>query len=185
MTPRRLPFEALPWQRLLGRGAGWQRTLAGAVLLASAVVLALAAWQAVQAQRQRATLLNDWAQRSKVRPPAPLSAPRAATQAPSAEALRQLDMATARLNMPWPVLFNAVERRTVRGVALLALEPDARAGLVQLTAEARTLDELLAYAEALGRDRAFSSVRLGQHEQRGQEPGQPVRMTLVAVPAQR
>jgi hypothetical protein len=67
-------------------------------------------------------------------------------------------------------------------VALLTIEPDARTGNVALTAEARSLDDLLAYAEALGQDAAIASVNMSQHDLRAQEPGQPVRMILSINP---
>jgi transcriptional regulator with XRE-family HTH domain len=100
----------------------------------------------------------------------------------SAEALRQMDAVAARLNVPWSDVLDAIERSTTQRVALLTLEPDAGTGNVALTAEARSLDELLNYAEVLGEDAAVASVRLGQHDLRPQEPGQPVRMTLSIAP---
>jgi Tfp pilus assembly protein PilN len=85
---------------------------------------------------------------------------------------------TARLNVPWSDVLDAIERSTTQKVALLALEPDARTGSVALTAEARSLDDLLSYVEGLGQDAAVASVRMGQHDLRAQDPGHPVRMTL-------
>lgn len=170
------------WHHLLGRGSRWERTGLLVLLAFAAAALGGVAWQRqvladeqaqVQAQLARARAAAAAVDRPVVRPPA--------VQTP-ADTLRQMDAAVGRLNVPWSAVFDAIERNAQQPVALLALEPDARAGTVGLTVEARSLDDLLRYAHALGQDAAMASVRLGQHDQRLQEPGQPVRMTLSINP---
>ncbi len=180
MKPDRIRFgKTRWWHRLLGRGTRWEQTGLAMALLLSASLLAWLAWhlQELEQQRERLQLALDQARAPVTRP-----APRPLGLVIPAEALRQMDAVTARLNVPWSDVLDVIERSATPKVALLALEPDARAGSINLTAEARSLEDLLAYAEALGQDTAVASVDLGQHDLRAQEPGQPVRMTLSISP---
>lgn len=170
------------WQRVLGLGSRAERIgLAMSLAMASAA-LGWVAWErhALTLQLSQAQSAVERAKASAVS----VTRPAARTAGPStpADTLRQMDAAVGRLNVPWSAVLDAIERSTTQAVALLALEPDARTGSVGLTVEARTLDELLLYAQALGQDPAVASVRMGQHDQRTQEPGQPVRMTLSISP---
>lgn len=174
-----ISFDNTWRQRLLGRGS-WRERLASAVTLLIALsLLGGATWQhhVLVLEQERLIVAVEQARAPVTRP-----VPRPSRPITPAESFRQMDAATARLNVPWSDVLDAIERSTTQRVALLTLEPDARTGSVALTAEARTLDDLLNYAEALGQDPAVASVRLGQHDQRAQEPGQPLRLTLSISP---
>lgn len=179
MKPARMSFENAWWHRLLGRGSRWERTGLVMALLVGLSALGWMVWQrhVLGLEQERLQAALDQAQAPVARP-----SPRPLPPATPAETLRQMDAVTARLNVPWSDVLDAIERSTTQKVALLTLEPDARTGSVALTAEARSLDDLLSYAEALGQDAAVASVRMGQHDLRAQEPGQPVRMTLSISP---
>jgi len=179
VKPVRVTFDDTWSHRLLGRGSKRERFGLFVIFLAALSALCSVAWQRhvlglEQAQLQAAL---DEASTHVARP-----VPRPSRPAMPAETLRQVDAVTARLNVPWSDVLDAIERCTTQKVALLTLEPDARTGSVALTAEARSLDDLLNYAEALGQDAAIAAVRMGQHDLRAQEPGQPVRMTLSISP---
>lgn len=179
MKAARISFEDTWMQRLLGRGARWERTGLVMALLFALCALGWTVWQShmLGLEQKRLEAALDLAQAPVARPrPDPLP------PATPAETLRQMDAVTARLNVPWSDVLDAIERSTTQKVALLTLEPDARTGSVALTAEARSLDDLLNYAEALGKDVAIATVRMGQHDLRAQEPGQPVRMSLSISP---
>jgi len=179
VKPARITFDSTWSHRLLGRGSGRERVGLSLILLAALSALGYVAWQrhALGLEQIQLQAAIDQFQSEVTRP-----APRPSRPTTSAETLRQMDAVTARLNVPWSDVLDAIERRSTQKVALLTLEPDARSGSVALTAEARSLDDLLAYAEALGQDAAVASVRMGQHDLRTQEPGQPVRMTLSIAP---
>lgn len=179
MKPVHISFANTWWQGLLGRGPRWERNCIVIFMLAALCALSWMVWQlhVLGLEQARLQAAIDQAQ-------APLARAVAHTTALAmpAEALRQMDATTARLNVPWSDVLDAIERSTTQKVALLTLEPDARTGSVALTAEARSLVDLLNYAEALGNDAAVASVRLGQHEVQAREPGQPARMTLSISP---
>jgi len=179
MKPPRIAFNNTWIDRLLGRGPSWERACFVMILLIAVSALGWAARQrqVLGLEQERLQAALDQAQAPVARP-----VPRASRPVTPPETLRQMDAVTARLNVPWSDVLDAIERSTTQRVALLTLEPDARTGNVALTAEARSLDDLLNYAEALGQDAAVASVRMGQHDLRAQEPGQPVRMTLSISP---
>lgn len=181
MKPPRITFDSTWRRRLLGRGSSWERAIFVLALVLASTALGGVAWQAhtldLEQTRLRAAVLQ--AQVVVARP-----APRPVQTSTPLETLRQMDRVTGRLNVPWTDLFDAIERTASQKVALLTLEPDARTGSIALTAEARSLDDLLSYAEALGQDPAVAVVRMAQHDLRAQEPGQPVRMILSVSPNQ-
>jgi Tfp pilus assembly protein PilN len=154
--------------------------LTGLVLLAALLALGAVAWctfrMALEQQALETEISRVQGRADRVPRPIP-------KRAMSAELLRQIDATTARLNTPWSDVLNAIERNASDKVALLTLEPDANTGTVALTAEGSSLENLLAYAEALGSDPVVASVRMAQHELRVQDAGQPVRLTLSVSPS--
>lgn len=175
-----LKLETRAAPRLLGRGSPAARWAGATALLLTISAFGLVVAMDWRAAERLATLQDQWAQATAQRQPA---RPPAALPAQPRDLLLQWDQITARLNVAWPELFDTLERRTPDGVAVLSLEPDARNAQVAITAESRSLPELLAYARALEGDPAVAAVRLGQHDLRAQVPGQPVRLTLTLTPA--
>lgn len=85
-----------------------------------------------------------------------------------------------RLNLPWRTLFDSVQDTTPPGVALLALEPDARKQTIRITAEARGSDEMIAYIEQMQQQELFSAVSLIHHEINEQDRNRPIRFQVDA-----
>ncbi|HWJ95291.1 MAG TPA: PilN domain-containing protein [Telluria sp.] len=85
-----------------------------------------------------------------------------------------------QLNLPWRELRDAVRAATPQGVALLALEPDAKKQAVRLTAEARTSEDMVGYVERLKQQPLFASVVLARHEISDQDPNRPLRFQVDA-----
>ena len=135
MKPVRISFANTWSQRLIGRGSRLERTSLVAALLVALSAVGWVVWQGnvLGLEQTRLQAALDRAQVPFARPvlrPAPPATP--------AETLRQMDAVTARLNVPWSDVLDAIERSTTQKVALLTLEPDARTGSVALTAEARS-----------------------------------------------
>lgn len=182
MRRPRMGFESTWGLRCWGRGTAFQRGLSVLALVLAAAALAVVALRIQQLVGEEADLRQKLLATTAARPAtvaAGLPAKRPALP------LRQLEQATAQLNVPWSDIFDTIERRTPRTVALLALEPDGKTGSVALSVEARKLDDLWAYAQALGEDSAIRAVRIANHEMRQQEPGQPVRLSLTMNMARR
>lgn len=82
---------------------------------------------------------------------------------PDAQTLADVRRANAiieQLVVPWDALFDAVESADLPGLAVLALTPNARDRSVRLAGEARSMDDLLAYADRLAAQPALSQVHL-------------------------
>jgi len=99
---------------------------------------------------------------------------------------RRLDEALVRANTvaldlarPWDKAFVALESAEHPGVAVLAVEPDSKRTELRLVAEAPDVMAMLAYVELLRAAPQFTRLTLQQHELRAEEPGRPVRFTLV------
>lgn len=164
---------------LLGHTAHrWQQGLALTLLVAAATALAGAAWQAWQL-RQQATALTEATDALASMPARPARAPATPVPgAPAAQEARAWHQVMARLNTPWPAIFDALDRATPAGVALLGIDPRPAEGSIRIQAEARTLDELLKYTAQLQAAPPFGQVLLVKHETHEQDPQRPVRLTL-------
>lgn len=175
MKPVRIDFAPRSFARTLYRTplAAW--LLAGFALLLC-VAAALAGADLMARQRDHEQQLAALQARSNVPlaapvvPAAPISEPQAAA----------VNGAVMQLNLPWRALQEAVASATPAGVALLALEPDARKRMLRISAEARTSDEMIDYVARLKREELFSDVALTRHEINDQDPNRPIRFELDA-----
>jgi Tfp pilus assembly protein PilN len=181
MKPPVLVFEtpAAGWAvNLLGARAsalGWF----GLVLAVSGFVwLVSAGWQLAHAEQRRTALQ---ARLDAGRVPT-VQAPTRSTgseRALNAQRVRAWNAVARQLNTPWTALLDTLEALTPADVALVAVEPDAMQGTVRLQAEARTLQALLAYEQALRAAPLFHAVALARHETNENESVRPVRLHLV------
>lgn len=125
--------------------------------------------EAVQAQA-----LAVAARTQAARAPAPARAPVAPAQADAVNA------AVLQLNLPWRALHDSVQSATPAGIALLALEPDAKRRSLRITAEAKSSDDMIGYVEQLRRQDWFDTVALVRHEINEQDPNRPIRFQIDA-----
>lgn len=93
-----------------------------------------------------------------------------ARKAPPAK-VSQEELAAARdtvqrLATPWSKLFGALESAATDQVALLAIEPDPRAGTVTISGDSKDYLAALTYVLNLSRADELSSVQLVRHEQK-------------------
>lgn len=85
-----------------------------------------------------------------------------------------------KIAVPWEELFKAVETVESERIALLALEPDAKAGTLSLGGEARDYPALLTYVARLEQAKPLHDVNLMRHEIRHDDPGHAVAFTITA-----
>jgi hypothetical protein len=153
------------------------RPWAGVCLaLLAAGVLAATAWQGWALEtgnREEASLL---ARRTVAAAPLP---PRKLTEAERVR-FAQASAVAGELGAPWSDLLAAFEEHGNGDVGLLKLEPDARAGLVRVTAQVRNTRALFAYVRALEADPRLDRVVLTNHQIERTIPGMPLRFTLQA-----
>ena len=176
MKPLRLNFESgkrTPWRLLAGRPGGIAGTVGALTLVLALGGLAALLWELAQVRQHVAAAESALRALGRNVPAAPIS--RAVLNAQQRTAWKNL---VAQLNMPWATMLGGLEAVTSDDVALVSIEPDARQRSVRLQAEAKTLDALLAYAQALKGTEPFADVVPVKHETNEQDPNRPVRLTL-------
>jgi len=94
--------------------------------------------------------------------------PRAAPNRPSAPVPGQQagERARAALVRPWDAVWRGLETATPDGVALLGIDASAAQMDTRLLAEARAMDDAIAYVEALRALPRVRAAQLTQHERR-------------------
>jgi Tfp pilus assembly protein PilN len=137
--------------------------------------LALAGWTAWHDGQLDRAIAAQLAEQSRLN-----ATPRLARAARVASAPGQAGTVQAdeQLSLPWNALLSRLEKVQSRQVALLSLEADGRKTEATLTAEARSLNDMLAYIETLKRDAGFRSVTLSSHVLREEDPQLPYRFVL-------
>lgn len=176
MRRLRIDFAPYSWWRLSAQLSplGWLAACAGLLLCTSAL---LVGWRATQRyQRLGLELHHQQALHSVYtashRPSQPQTI--GASQADAVNA------AIGQLNLPWRDVLDAIEVATPATIALVTLEPDAKKHQVQVEAEAKTGDEMIAYVEQLKHQPLFDEVVLTRHEVNVQDPNKPIRFQLYA-----
>jgi len=86
-----------------------------------------------------------------------------------------------RLATPWAGLFGALESAASDQVALLAVEPDSKAGKVLISGEGKDYLAALTYVLNLSRAEALSGVQLVRHEMKPEDPQRPVSFAVSAT----
>lgn len=105
----------------------------------------------------------------------------ASTTPPSAEDFAFARDAFRRLSTPWSRLFAALEGAQSDRVALLAIEPDAEAGSVTISAEARSYLDALTYVANLDGQKTLERVHLVRHEVSRGNSARPLSFTVSAA----
>ena len=144
---------------------------AGGLLLAAGV--ALAGWTAWQDAQTRQALAEAVAAAPQ---PSAAAVRRAPAVAGDAQAVAH--QARAQLATPWDALFVRLETNVPKGIALLALEADARKTEATLTAEARSARDMLAWVEQLKLEAGFATVVLASHALQENDPQRPLRFVV-------
>ena len=85
-----------------------------------------------------------------------------------------------RLSTPWDKLFSALEGAASDQVALLSIEPDAKARTVTISGDSKDYLAALTYVLNLGRSDALSHVQLARHEIRLNDPQKSVGFSVSA-----
>ena len=162
----RLDFMARaprPW-------AGLVLCIAAAGLLVTA---AASAWQLERDNRDRLALVNERA--ARLLPPPP----RKLTEAERVR-LAQATRVAGELRAPWADLLATFEEHGKNDIGLLKLEPDAKAGIVRVTGQARNTAALFAYLRELEADARLTQVALTTQQSERETPGQPLRFVIQA-----
>jgi Tfp pilus assembly protein PilN len=104
----------------------------------------------------------------------------AAARPASADELAAARDTVQRLSLPWAKLFAAIESAASDQVALLAIEPDPRAGTVKITGDSKDYLAALTYVLNLSKAEGLSGVQLVRHESKANDPQRTVAFTISA-----
>jgi len=137
------------------------------------VGVGLSCWQLELGNRQDSQLINQRSARLLPPPPRKLS---------EAERVRlaQAERVAGELRAPWSEVLAAFDEHGQPDIGLLKLEPDAKAGVVRVTGQARNTATLFEYLKGLEADPRLVQVLLTTHQTERDTPGQPLRFTIQA-----
>lgn len=96
------------------------------------------------------------------------------------EAVARSNEVARELSRRWDRVFLALESAKAPDVALLAIEPDPRKGVLRVTAEAKGKNAMLDYVDRLQAAQSLQRVMLDSHEVLSQVPEKPVRFVVTA-----
>jgi Tfp pilus assembly protein PilN len=75
-----------------------------------------------------------------------------------------VNLAVARLNLPWDNLLDAIEAATPAQIALMSITPEPDRALIRIEAECAGSKDMLDYLDSLGRQPLLGRITLTRHE---------------------
>jgi len=94
--------------------------------------------------------------------------------------IRRVNEVIDQLALPWDRVFHAVEGAAAERVVLLGIVPDAKSGMVQISAQAADAEAMFDYVKGLEQQRELSQVYLLQHQHQRQKTLWPLRFLVSA-----
>lgn len=128
----------------------------------------MAKWEMREAQLVRQ-------QKQRISPRAASARVTEATQ----QEVKQAREVISWLNLPWEPVFDSLELAASKEVALLSLQPNAASRAIRISGEARNLQGLVEYVEALEREPVFKNVHLVNYRIRQDHPQRPVSFLIA------
>jgi Tfp pilus assembly protein PilN len=151
----------------------WAGVVLGSLVAALLAATAFSTWRLEQDNRQALAAVNE--RTARLLPPPP----RRLTEAERVR-LAQAARVAGELRAPWADLLATFEEHGQNDIGLLKLEPDAKAGVVRVTGQARHAKALFAYLRELEADPRLVQVALTTHQAERETPGQPLRFVIQA-----
>lgn len=149
------------------------------LLLAAAAVAVMAVllWQAelqseTQALQSRLAKLE---QHARVQTPAAIQIDKSVEQE-----VRRANEVIEQITLPWARLFRAVESAAVERVLVLGIDPDAKSGTVQISAETADAEAMFEYVRRLEQQSELANVYLLQHQFERQNAARPLQFLVSA-----
>ena len=151
----------------------------GAVLLAAGVVAAFVVLSFHADLKSETQQLESRAAKleRRARGLAPIAQP---VDASLQQEIRRVNEVIDQLALPWDRLFSSVEGAATDKVVLLDIAPDAKSGMVQISAGAADAETMFDYVRRLEQQRELSKVYLLQHQRERQNTVWPIRFLVSA-----
>lgn len=86
-----------------------------------------------------------------------------------------------QLNLPWDSFFNAIEFATSKDIALLSLQPSVANQNLRISGEARDINALLDFVEALERESVFEKAHVLNYKVKQDNPQRPLIFLITAT----
>jgi Tfp pilus assembly protein PilN len=155
--------------------------LVGWLLLASGLISLILLFYLSQHMRSRIEALES-EQTALLHPSATHKAEMPGNEPPGKrEEMTAVSAAMAELKLPWEPLFHTLEKLDLSQVRLIAVEPNARQRKLRITAESTTLESMLEYTRALGRQPILQNVSLLMHDQHNDGRSMPISFAIEAA----
>lgn len=87
----------------------------------------------------------------------------------------------SQINLPWEALFDSIEHIVNDDVALLSLQPNVTNRTLRISGEARDMNVLLDFIEAMEREVIFEKAHLVNYKIKQDSPYRPVNFLITAV----
>ena len=155
------------------------RSSGGGVLLAAGVVVVFVVLSFYGDLNSEARQLESQAAKleRRARGLSPIAPP---VDALLQQEIRRVNEVIDQLALPWDRLFRSVEGAATSRVMLLGIDPDAKSGMVRISAEASDAEAMFDYVGRLGQQSGFSRVHLLQHQLEPRNSAWPIRFLVSA-----
>jgi Tfp pilus assembly protein PilN len=94
--------------------------------------------------------------------------------------LKLANQVIGHLALPWDGLFHGIEASMDGKVSLLSIEPDTEKREIQITAEAKSFQDMVGYMANLRANRSFKDAYIVSHHVQQSDPQKPVRFEINA-----
>jgi len=94
--------------------------------------------------------------------------------------LKKIRETVADLSTPWNALLGALETIQAPDIALLNLQPNKKKQQLTLTGQAKNVQKMLDYVQAVSSLKMLSNAYLQNHVVEMNDPNKPVNFTIVA-----
>ncbi len=95
--------------------------------------------------------------------------------------INQANEVMLQINLSWEALFNAIEFASDKEVALLSLQPSVADSSLRISGEARNMQGLLDFVEALERESIFENAHLLNYKVNLNSPQKPIIFLITTL----
>lgn len=151
------------------------------LMLATAIILTLVSgWQYQRMNQEIHSWESKIAEMERATQRTSLQSNRKADKGENLQEINYANSVIRQIALPWDNLFTALESVRNDKVAVLSIEPNAQKGLVKISGESKTPEEMLDYIRSLQTQGTLTNVFLASHQIQERDPEKPVRFALTA-----
>jgi len=157
-----------------------QFNLLAVLLCLIGVALAVYVFKEYQLANQQFTAVSLQLQQTETQATKNARVKKQHTEEISDAELKKIRETIADLTTPWDALLSALEAIQTPDIALLNLQPNKKKQLLTLTGQAKNIQTMLRYVEAVSSLKMLSNAYLQNHVVDTNDSNKPVNFTIVA-----